>query len=174
MENVHISVERQRDFRTKIVMKVGYECWDWQPGPVGQPTRVKKNSSNNRPRRPRKGVDVSLSLTTALDGVRGQGQAPAPLHSVKRQYKLFYGAGWASGPPGTGAENLVPTGNLLPDRPSRTNKISFCGVSCSWDCIRVIITRKETVITGHKQIRRFYQTRAETHIMATSDVTKNK
>ena len=33
----------------------------------------------------------TLSLTSALFGVRGQVQAPAPLHSAKNQYKLFRG-----------------------------------------------------------------------------------
>jgi hypothetical protein len=39
----------------------------------------------------------TLSLAWALDAVRGQDQAPAPLHSAKTQYKLFR---WFDGPQG--------------------------------------------------------------------------
>jgi hypothetical protein len=79
------------------------------------------SSPYNRPRRPWGGVMYSstLSLTSALDGVGGQHNAPATLPPGKTRYPL-YRRGWATGPVWPGAENLDTTGFRSPDRPARS------------------------------------------------------
>ena len=54
-----------------------------------------------------------LSLTSALDGVSGQRNAPGALPPGKTPYPLYKELGglW------TYAENLAPTGIRFPDRP---------------------------------------------------------
>ena len=64
----------------------------------------------------------TLSLTSALDGVGGQSQAPAALPPGKSRYPLYRRL---CGPRGglEGVENLVPTGIRSPDRPSRSESL---------------------------------------------------
>jgi hypothetical protein len=72
----------------------------------------------------------TLSLTLALDGVRGQRHVPAALPPGKTKYHC---TGWAPGPVWTGAENLVPTGIRSPDRPARSEslyRLRYSGPQC--------------------------------------------
>jgi hypothetical protein len=47
---------------------------------------------------------------------------PRPLSTPgKDPLPIIQGAGWASGPVWTGAENLAPTGIRSPDRPTRSS-----------------------------------------------------
>jgi len=64
----------------------------------------------------------TLSLTSALEGVGGQRQAPAALPPGKTRYPLYrrlceLQSLW------TGAENLAPTGIRSPDRPARSESL---------------------------------------------------
>ena len=56
----------------------------------------------------------TLSLTSTLDGVRGQRHAPAALPPGKTRYPLRRRLG---------AENLAPTGIRSPDRPARSESL---------------------------------------------------
>jgi hypothetical protein len=67
----------------------------------------------------------TLSLTSALDVVRGQRHALATLPSGKTRYPLCKSLGRGEGPgPGlTGTENRAPTGIQSPDRPARSESL---------------------------------------------------
>ena len=62
-------------------------------------------------------------MTMALEGVRGQCQAPAALYPQKDQVPIGQKAGWAPGPVWTEAENLAPTGIRSPNRPARSQSL---------------------------------------------------
>jgi hypothetical protein len=57
-------------------------------------------------------------MTTALEGVRGQRHAPAPLYPGKDPVPIVQEAGWAPGPVWTGGVNLDPTGGSSGDSKS--------------------------------------------------------
>jgi hypothetical protein len=59
-------------------------------------------------------------MTTALEGVRGQRQAPTALYPEKSPEPIVQEAGRDPGPVWTGAENLAPTGIRSPDRQARS------------------------------------------------------
>jgi hypothetical protein len=60
--------------------------------------------------------NCTLSSTSALGGVGGQGHAPTALPLGKRAG--IQEAGWAPGPIWTGAENLAHIGIRFPNRPA--------------------------------------------------------
>jgi len=62
-------------------------------------------------------------MTTALEGVRGQGHASAAVYPGKNPVPIVQEAGWAPGPVWAGAENLAPTGIRSPDRPARSQSL---------------------------------------------------
>ena len=62
-------------------------------------------------------------MTTALEGVRGQGHALVTLYPGKDPVPIVQEARWAPGPVWTGAENLAPTGIRSPDRPARSQSL---------------------------------------------------
>jgi hypothetical protein len=67
-----------------------------------------------------RGIAVTLSLTSALDGVGGKRHAPAAL-SHKDPVPIVQKAGWALGPVWKGAENLAPPDEIRsPDRSARS------------------------------------------------------
>jgi hypothetical protein len=61
---------------------------------------------------------ITLSLTSALDGVGGQRYAPAALPPGKRPGTHCFGGRAGPRAVWTGAENLASTGNPSPDRPA--------------------------------------------------------
>jgi hypothetical protein len=63
----------------------------------------------------------TLSLTSALDGVGGEGHAPAAL--LPGKIPVVQEAGWNPGPVWTGAEKLAPTGIRSPGRPARSQSL---------------------------------------------------
>jgi hypothetical protein len=62
----------------------------------------------------------TLSLTSALNGVGGQRHVQLALPPVKSRYPSY---GWVPGPVWLRVENLVPTGIVSPDRPSRSQSL---------------------------------------------------
>jgi hypothetical protein len=62
----------------------------------------------------------TLSLKLVLYGVGGQHYTPPALTPGKRPGTDPIGVGWAPGPAWAGAESLIPTWILSPDRPSRS------------------------------------------------------
>jgi len=64
-----------------------------------------------------------LSLTSALDGVGGQRNAPAALAAGKDPSPIVQEAGWASEPVWAGAENLAHTEIRSPNRPARSESL---------------------------------------------------
>ena len=69
---------------------------------------VKVTFTQERPSRPKRGVDVSftLSLARILDEVGGQRHVPPALPPRITRYPLCRGAGWAPGPGWTSVESL--------------------------------------------------------------------
>jgi len=68
-------------------------------------------------------------------GVGGQRYAPAALPPGRDPVPIVQEAGWASELVWTGAENLVPTGILSPDRPARSHslyRLSYPGSPTNW------------------------------------------
>ena len=65
----------------------------------------------------------TLSLTSALDGVGVQHQAPAALYPGYRPGTHCIGDWWAPEPIWTGAKDLAPTEIRSPDRPARSEPI---------------------------------------------------
>jgi hypothetical protein len=62
-------------------------------------------------------------MTTALEGVRGQRHAPAPLYPGKDPVPNVQEAGWVSGSVWTGSENLAPTGIRSLSHPARSQTL---------------------------------------------------
>ena len=63
-------------------------------------------------------------LTTALEGDGGFSVTPRPLFTSRKDpVPIVQEAGWTPGPVWTGAENLVLTGILSPDRPARSKSL---------------------------------------------------
>jgi hypothetical protein len=62
-------------------------------------------------------------MTSALDGVGGQGHDPAAFTPGKDPVPNVQEAGWAPGPVWKGAENLALTGIRSPDRPARSESL---------------------------------------------------
>ena len=94
--NVHITVSGANP-ELDSVCPNGYEGpeWEWRYSPT-------------------------LSLTSALNGVGSQRQAPADLPPKKDSAPIVQEAGWAPGLVWMGAENLAATGIRSPDRPARS------------------------------------------------------
>jgi hypothetical protein len=63
----------------------------------------------------------TLSLTSALDGNGWSTPGPGHFTPGKDSVPLVREAGWVR----TGAENLAPTGIRSPNRPARTELISY-------------------------------------------------
>jgi hypothetical protein len=74
--------------------------------------KVKVKFTQNRPRKPRGGVDYSstVSLTSALDGVDGQLHAPAALPPGKTRYALYRRLGGLQGRSGQVRKISPPPG----------------------------------------------------------------
>ena len=84
--------------------------------------RVCPGRPHHRPRNPsrRCRYRFTLFLTSALDGVGGQRQAPVALLPGKTRYPFY---GWVSELVWTGAENLASTGIRSPYRPARSESL---------------------------------------------------
>jgi hypothetical protein len=74
----------------------------------------RQDSPQNKPRRPREGVEVQLYSFFNLGAQR---HAPAALPPGKDPVPTVQEDGWASGPVWTDVENLAPTGIRSMDRP---------------------------------------------------------
>jgi len=68
-------------------------------------------------------VQLTLSLTSALNGVSGESHASAALPPVKRPVAHCIGVWVGPGPVWTGEENISSTGIRSPDRPSRSQSL---------------------------------------------------
>ena len=65
----------------------------------------------------------TLSLTSALGEMGGQGHAPAVLPPGKARYPLYRRVGGPQGRSGRGRKNLTPTGIRSPDCPARSQSL---------------------------------------------------
>jgi len=85
-------------------------------------SKVHPRTSHKGPER-KQSYSSTLSLTSALDDVGGQRQAPAALPPGKRPGTHCAG-GWVGPRAGLeGAENFAPTGIRSPDLPARSESL---------------------------------------------------